>query len=222
MTGNKGNTRGTGGAYIPAIDPSQISINYLQPGQDGIPVSTGTDPQDIYETDFAPPQRNIFRQSPQTQINLSLRKQIHFSERLSAQYEFSVFNITNTASLDVPMNQGQIRQNSSCSTTAVQAAITSDSNCQPGTYYYVNYGQVVTSPNLVDQQTALANLDQKPYSTGSGQSTTIPSYIPLNVGTCNSTNAIPQGCVNNSANFGSVSNTIGSNRMITMGFHITY
>jgi hypothetical protein len=49
---------------MPALDPSQIAINYLQPGQKGIPVSTGNDPQDIYETDFAPSdQRNIFRQA---------------------------------------------------------------------------------------------------------------------------------------------------------------
>ena len=226
-TGNKGATRGPGGSYYPAIDPTQISINYLQPGTDGIPVSTGTDPQDIYETDFAPPQRNIFRQSPQMQINLSLRKQFKFTEKYSLQYEFNVFNITNTTSLDVPMNQGQIRQNSACSTSAIQEAIPSSSNpygsnCQPGEYYYVNYGQIVTSPNPVDQQTAKANLDQLPYSTGSARTLQIPTYIPLGVGTCNSTVAIPGGCPNNSANFGSVYNTIGSNRMITMGFHFTY
>ena len=115
MTGNKGDTRGTGGAYIPALDPTQISINYLQPGTDGIPVSTGTDPQDIYETDFAPPQRNIFRQSAQKQLNLSLRKQFNFTEKFALQYEFNVFNVTNTTSLDVPMNQGEIRQNYACS-----------------------------------------------------------------------------------------------------------
>jgi hypothetical protein len=221
-TGNKGATRGPGGSYIPAIDPTQISINYLQPGTDGIPVSTGTDPQDIYETDFAPPQRNIFRQDWQRQVNLSLRKQFKLTERYTLQYEFNVFNITNTTSLDVPSNQGQIRQNSACSTSATQEGITEDLNCQPGTYYYVNYGQIVTSNSPADQQSAKANLDQLPYSTGSGKNLAIPTYIPLGVGTCNSTNAIPGGCPNNSANFGSVYGTIGSNRLITMGFHFTY
>ncbi len=222
MTGNKGATRGSGGSYIPAIDPTQIAINYLQPGTHGIPVSTGTDPQDIYETDFAPPQRNIFRQSPQFQINLSLRKQFKFAERYSLQYEFNVFNVTNTTSLDVPSNQGQIRQNSACSASATQAAIAGDLNCQPGTYYYVNYGQVVTSNNPVDQQSALANLDQLPYSTGSGKGTAIPLQIPVGTLTCVAVYAVPGGCPNNSANFGSVYSTIGSNRMITMGFHFTY
>ena len=227
LTGNKGATRGSGGSYIPAIDPTQISINYLQPGTDGIPISTGIDPQDIYETDFAPPQRNIFRQSPQFQINLSLRKQFKFTERYTFQYEFNVFNLTNTTSLDVPSNQGQIRQNSACSASATQAALPSASNsyglnCQPGTYYYVNYGQVVTSNNPVDQQSALANLDQLPYSTGSGKSTSIPLQIPVDTRTCVAVYAVPGGCPNNSANFGSVYSSIGSNRMITMGFHFTF
>ena len=228
LTGNKGATRGPGGSYIPAIDPTQIQIDYLQPGTDGIPVSTGTDPQDIYETDFAPPQRNIFRQSAQKQVNLSLRKQFKITERYSVQYEFNVFNISNTTSLDVPSNQGQIRQNSACSTSAIQEAIPTasnpyGSNCQPGQYYYVNYGQIVTSNNSVDQQSAKANLDQLPYSTGTGKSLSVPTYIPYGVGTCTQVpGSPPAGCVNNSANFGSVYSTIGSNRMITMGFHFTY
>lgn len=222
MTGNKGATRGSGGSYIPAIDPTQISINYLQPGTDGIPVSTGTDPQDIYETDFAPPQRNIFRQSGQRQINLSLRKQFKFTERFSLQYEFNVFNVTNTTSLDVPSNQGQIRQNNACSNSAISSALVSGANCFNPQAYYVNYGQIVTSNNPVDQQSALANLDQIPYSTGSGASLKIPTQIPIGASGCLAENAIPGGCPNNAANFGSVYSTIGSNRMITMGFHFTY
>jgi hypothetical protein len=229
MTGNKGASRGYGGAYIPAIDPTQIDIKYLQPGQDGIPVSTGTDPQDIYETDFAPPQRNIFRQSAQAQLNLSIRKSFRFTERFSLEYQFNIFNVTNTPSFDVPMNQAQIRQNSACSNSAISQALPPANygygfNCQPGSYYYVNYGQIVTSPNPVDQQTALQNLDQLPYSNGSGNTTQIPTYIPAGVRSCvagiNTVNA--NGCPNNAANFGSVYNTIGSNRMITMGFHFTY
>jgi hypothetical protein len=222
-TGNKGDVRGSGGSYMPAIDPSQISINYLQPGTDGIPVSTGSDPQDIYETDFAPPQRNIFRQASQFQVNLSLRKQFKVNDRFSIQYEFNVFNITNTTSLDVPSNQGQIRQSSACSNSAITEGVANDENCQPGKYYYVNYGQIVTSPTAADQQSALTNLDQLPYTVGTGKSLTIPTQVPLGgVPACTTTTFIPGGCPNNSANFGSVYNTIGSNRMITMGFHINY
>lgn len=218
-TGNNGDRRGPGGSYIPAIDPSQIQIDYIPPGTNGVPVSTGTDPQDIYETAFAPPQRNIFRQASQKQLNLSLRKQFKITERYNLQYDFNVFNVTNTSSLDVPSNQGQIRQNSACSTSATVAG----NNCDPS-FYFVNYGQIVTSPNSADQQSALANLDQLPYATGSGSGTMIPTLIPTGVRTCVAgVNTVSSaGCPNNAANFGSVYNTIGSNRIITMGIHFTY
>ncbi len=218
LTGNKGAQRGLGGAYVPAIDPTQIAINYVTPGTLGVPVSTGTDPQDIYETAFAPPQRNIFRQSAQKQLNLSIRKQFHFTERFGADYEFNIFNVTNTTSLDVPMDQAQIRQNNACSNSAIEAG----GNCFNPQAYYVNYGQIVSSPLPADQQSTLANLDQLPYSTGAGKSLSIPTYIPIGQHGCLAENAIPGGCPNNAANFGSVYNTIGSNRIFTMGFHFTY
>lgn len=94
FTGNKGSFRGAGGVYMPTIDPTQIAINYLAPGQKGIPVSTGTDPQDIYETDFAPSdQRNLFRQAGQRRLDLSFRKAFQFTERVGLNYAFNVFNV---------------------------------------------------------------------------------------------------------------------------------
>ncbi|HEY1256978.1 MAG TPA: carboxypeptidase regulatory-like domain-containing protein, partial [Terracidiphilus sp.] len=177
LTGNSGAFRGTAGAYIPTIDPTQISINYLSPGQMGIPTSTGSDPQDIYETAFAPSgQRNLFRQAMQKRLDLSIRKTFHATNRIDLQYEFNIFNITNTTSLDVPMDQAQIRQNSACSNSAIK----SGNNCETGNYYYVNYGQIVTSNSPGDQQSALANLDELPYSTGSGKALNVPLTIPLN------------------------------------------
>jgi len=219
LTGNSGRFRASAGSYIPYIDPTQIAINYLQPGQKGVPVSTGTDPQDIYETDFAPSnQRNIFRQDAQKRLDLSLRKMFHPTERIALQYDFNVFNITNTTSPDVPQDQAQIRQNSACSTSATAEG----NNCTPGTYYYVNYGQIVTSADSGDQATAKANLDQIPYTNGTGKSTTIPTLIPVGQRTCVSVNAVPGGCPNNAANFGSVTGTIGGARAITMGLHLTF
>ncbi len=230
LTGNAGTKRTTGGSYIPTIDPSQIAINYVQPGTSGVPVSTGDDPQDIYETTFASPQRNIFKQSAQKRLDLSFRKTFLVREKFNIRYDFNIYNITNTPSFDVPMNQGQIRQTSSCSNTAVSAAIAADAedvslNCLPGKYYYVNYGQIVTSSASADQQSALANLDQLPYSTGTGKGLQIPTIIPENTGTCfvGASYDIPGvGCPNNAANFGSINNTIGSNRIITMALHITF
>ena len=216
LTGNKGDVRGGGGSYIPAIDPTEIDIHYLAPGQKGIPISTGIDPQDIYETDFAAGQRNLFRQASQKRLDISFRKSFHPSERFGIEYAFNVFNLTNTTSLDVPQNQTQIRQNSSCS----NVAISEGNNCSPSTYY-VNYGQIVTGVGGVNQQSALTNLDQLPYHNGSGRSTAIPTLLPVGTLSCG-TATVNGGCPNNGANFGSVTGAIGSNRIVTMGLRITY
>jgi carboxypeptidase family protein len=222
LTGNSGQYRGSGGSYIPYIDPSQVAINYITPESseaNGVPYSTGSDPQDVYETNFAPSnQRNIFRQSPQKRLDISLRKSFRPAEKLNLQYEFNVFNLTNTTSLDVPQDQAQIRQNSACSTSAA----TEGNNCEPGKYYYVNYGQIVTSASAVDQASTKANLDQIPYSNGTGKSTSIPTLIPVGTRTCASVYAVPGGCPNNAANFGSITGTIGGARAITMGLHVTF
>jgi hypothetical protein len=216
LTGNKGDIRGSGGDYIPAIDPTQIDIHYIAPGQMGIPVSTGSDPQDIYETDFAPGQRNLFRQAPQKRLDVSFRKAFHPTEKLGLEYQFNIFNLTNTTSLDVPQNQTQIRQNSACSASAIGEG----NNCSPDSYY-VNYGQIVASNAPGDQQSALTNLDQLPYHNGSGRSTSIPTILPTGVQSC-STATVTGGCPNNGANFGSVTGAIGSNRIVTMGLNLQF
>jgi hypothetical protein len=230
FTGNKGAFRGPGGSYIPTLDPTQVAINYIAPGSSGVPVSTGSDPSDIYETSFNSGQRNIFRQPAQKRLDLSIRKGFKITEKIKAQYEMSIFNVTNTTSLDIPQDQAQIRQNSACSSYATSYAIANGYNCAPGSYYYVNYGQIVTGNNPTDQQSALHNLDQIPYATGSGKTSQLPLTIP--VGTTDSNGVIrcysvyavvgTSYCPNNAANFGSVTGTIGGNRAFVMGFHITY
>jgi hypothetical protein len=223
LTGNKGSFRDSAGDYIPTLDPTQIAINYVQPGTSGVPVSTGNDPQDIYETAFNSGQRNIFRQPAQKRVDFSIRKVFHPTEKLALQYDFNIFNLTNTTSLDIPQDQAQIRQNYACSNTAIVASEANYLNCTPGDYF-INYGQIVTSPDPTDQQSALHNLDQVPYATGSGKTTKLPLVVPLNVGTCSAPYAIAStnGCPNNAANFGSATGTIGGNRAVTMGVHITY
>ncbi|MGB9028522.1 MAG: carboxypeptidase regulatory-like domain-containing protein [Acidobacteriaceae bacterium] len=214
LTGHSGAFR-TAGSYIPAIDPSQIAIKYLSPGTDGIPVSTGTDPSDIYETDFVPGQRNLFRQAFQKRADLSVRKQFRPSEKLTLEYRFNVFNVTNTTSLDVPQNQTEIRQADACSTSAYAISY---NNCAAD---YVNYGQIATSNNPVDQQSALTNLDQLPYHNGSGKTTTIPTILPAGTLSCSKA-TVMGGCPNNGANFGSVTGTIGGSRVVTMDLHFVF
>jgi hypothetical protein len=202
LTGNPGDMRGVGGDYIPTIDPSVIAINYITPGDKGVPVSTGTAPQDIYETDFAPTnQRNIFRQAFQKRLDVSFRKSFKVNDRFSVQYAFNIFNVTNTTSLDVPQDQTEIRQADACSYAAGNTdPYYQDNNCYLG---YVNYGQIATGNDSASQQSALANLDELPTHSGSGKSTTVPITA-------------------NGANFGSVTGTIGGNRAITMGLHIVF
>jgi hypothetical protein len=153
-----------------------------------------------------------------------LRKSFHFTEKVGLQYEFDAFNVTNTTSLDVPQDQAQIRQNDACSDTANAVSY---NNCALG---YVNYGQIVTSNLSTDQQSALHNLDQIPYTTGSGKGIQAPTTIPIGttdsngVVRCVAYNAISntQGCPNNAANFGSVTGAIGGSRAFTMGVHVTF
>ena len=88
----------------------------------------------------------------------------------------------------------------------------------------MQYGQIATSPATADQQSALTNLDQKPYYTGSGKTIQIPTQLPSGIQSCSADNYLPNStnCPNNGANFGSVTGTIGGNRAITMALHITF
>ncbi|MGB6975235.1 MAG: carboxypeptidase regulatory-like domain-containing protein [Terracidiphilus sp.] len=229
LTGNSGKFRESGGDYIPQIDPSQIAIQYVAPGTDGVPMSTGSDPSDIYETSFNVGQRNIFRQAMQKRLDLSLRKDFKVTERVKIQYELNIFNLTNTSSADIPQNQAQIRQNNGCSTTAIDAG-GGYNNCE-AYRSFLGYGQVVTSNDSGDQQSALANYDQVPFANGTGKQT----RLPLTLDSGNAPGTQPQGyctaaltiagtdkCPNNAANFGSVTGTIGGNRAVTMGLHVTF
>jgi hypothetical protein len=224
-TGNRGVFRGAGASYVPALDPSQLAINYLAPGQKGIPTAAmstrASDPVDIYETDAAiGNQRNIFRQAMQRRLDLSLRKTFKVGERFGIQYAFNVYNVFNTTSEDVPNNHAAIRQtNYDCSSTAL-AANGGNNNCENK----YTFSQVATSNSTVDQQSALAHLDQRPVFNGTGKSITVPLTIPIGTGPCIATGAISTaiGCNNNDASFGSVSGTIGGSRALTMSLHITY
>jgi hypothetical protein len=226
LTGNKGSFRGTGGSYIPTIDPTQIAINYIAPGTSGVPVSTGNDPSDIYETGWAPGQRNLFRQASQKRLDLSVRKNVQIKEKLDIQFQFNVFNVTNTTSMDVPLNTAQIRQNSACSASAVTADGGYD-NCGTSNYY-VNYGQIATSNKSADQASALARLDQVPYTSGTGKGLSVPLQVPVGAQgtTCIASQAVTaygvNGCPNNGSTFGSVLGTIGGSRAVTFGVHFNY
>jgi hypothetical protein len=167
-------------------------------------------------------QRNIFRQDPQRRLDLSRRKGFKITEKVKAQYELNVFNLTNTTSLDVPQNQAQIRQNNGCSATAI--ADFGGENNSSQFRSYLGYGQVVTSNDPADQQSALGNLDQIPFATGSGKSTMLSPKLSNGQSCCNPNLYVANQsyCPNNAASFGSVTGTIGGSRAFTMGFRVTF
>jgi Carboxypeptidase regulatory-like domain/TonB dependent receptor len=82
------------------------------------PVVTSSNPKfsavpagDTFETDFTTGQRNIFRQASQKRADISLVKMTNFNERYSLKYTFDVYNLTNTASFDIPGNNVSQNQN---------------------------------------------------------------------------------------------------------------
>ncbi len=84
-----------------ALKPGCFVVQTLAPGAMGgaIPAS------DPYETNFTKGQRNIFRQSFQKRADASLVKQTSLTDHYSLRYSLDVYNLTNSASFDIPGNQ---------------------------------------------------------------------------------------------------------------------
>lgn len=118
-------------SYIPAINPAQLSVNYIAPGNKGVPSCVSGQPCDVFETDFTPGQRNIFRQTPQRAADVAFEKLTKLNDRYLVRYSFDVFNVTNTTSLDVPTNHATVSQSKLSATTNTRNSVA--------------YGQVATS-----------------------------------------------------------------------------
>jgi len=96
LTGATGATPGS-----PALKASCFGLPLLAPGA----LNGAIPSNDPYETNFiVKGQRNIFRQSWQRRADLSLVKLTQVTERYSLRYSFDVFNLTNTASFDIPID----------------------------------------------------------------------------------------------------------------------
>jgi Carboxypeptidase regulatory-like domain/TonB dependent receptor len=96
MTGNSGVQPG-----LPALNAACFTLPLLPAGGlDGAIPSN-----DPYETNFiAKGQRNIFRQPWQRRADISIVKLTKINDRVSVRYSFDVFNLTNTASFDIPID----------------------------------------------------------------------------------------------------------------------
>lgn len=83
-----------------ALKQSCFTLPLLKPGDLGGAIPAG----DLYETNFTSGQRNIFRQAWQKRLDVSLGKTTQVSEHVSLQYMLEIFNVTNTASFDIPID----------------------------------------------------------------------------------------------------------------------
>jgi Carboxypeptidase regulatory-like domain len=103
---------GASGAYANS-DPSNLSLYALKQscftlpllkagpnGDLGGAIPTGDD----FETNFTTGQRNIFRQAWQKRADISFVKVTQLKERITLKYSLDIFNLTNTSSFDIPID----------------------------------------------------------------------------------------------------------------------
>jgi len=94
------------GVNGPALKASCFTIPLLQPGA----LNGAIPSNDPYETDFTTGQRNIFRQSWQRRMDISIVKITQLTERMALKFSFDVFNVTNTPSFDIPIDDVEQNQ----------------------------------------------------------------------------------------------------------------
>ncbi len=139
---------------FPALKASCFTVPLLYPCNaanaqtlDGSFPCSAIPPGDTFETNFLAGggQRNIFRQSWQKRADISIVKATSITERVMLRYSLDVFNLTNTPSFDIPIDN--IDQNLAfssfpiaqapygTSTTPTLASGCNGSNPQNGFYY---------------------------------------------------------------------------------------
>jgi hypothetical protein len=81
-----------------ALKATCFDVPIIQPGDMGVPQG------DDFETNFISGERNIFRQSWQRRADASVVKEVPIHEHYTVRYTFDVYNVTNTSSFDIPLN----------------------------------------------------------------------------------------------------------------------
>jgi len=99
----KGAMTGASGAKpgFPALNAACFGLLLFSPGG----LNGAIPSNDPFETDFiSGGQRNIFRQAWQRRADLSIGKVTQITEKYSLKYSLDIFNLTNTASFDIPID----------------------------------------------------------------------------------------------------------------------
>ncbi|MGA8101497.1 MAG: hypothetical protein WB869_05050, partial [Candidatus Acidiferrales bacterium] len=99
-TAKSATTGASGAGSTPALNAACFTLPLLQPGD----LNGAIPPGDTYETTFTHRQRNIFRQTWQKRGDISIVKQTSLTERLKMKYTLDIFNVTNTPSFDIPVD----------------------------------------------------------------------------------------------------------------------
>jgi len=95
VTGVNGATPGLPALYAPCFTIPILAEGALN---GAIPMN------DPFETNFTTGQRNIFRQTWQRRLDVSFVKDTNITERTNLKFSFDVFNVTNTPSFDIPID----------------------------------------------------------------------------------------------------------------------
>lgn len=141
VPGCKAETGASGAFGTPALNPNCFSLSLLPAGGLGgaIPLS------DPYETNFVSGYRNIFRQAWQKRADISIVKNTQLTERVAMKYAFDVFNLTNTASFDIPLDDVTQNENFNDFPTAGQPVLPSQGQ---GSLYNQPFGLGVTNKTI--------------------------------------------------------------------------
>jgi hypothetical protein len=92
---------GQSGAFgQPALNAACFTLPLLKPGD----LNGAIPALDTFETNFTTGQRNIFRQAWQKRADASFVKMTKLTERVNMKFSLDVFNLTNTPSFDVPID----------------------------------------------------------------------------------------------------------------------
>ena len=144
MTGASGATPGK-----PALNANCFGLPLLNPGDlnGAIPNDSALGVGDPFETNFIDHgQRNIFRQSWQRRADISLVKMTQLTERFWLRYSFDVYNLTNTASFDIPIDD--ITQNPSFNGFPQQGTPATLTPCNNSFNQGPNGGSLFVCPGL--------------------------------------------------------------------------
>jgi len=115
---------GASGAFnTPALKSSCFTLPLLNPGDLGGAIPAG----DTFETNFTTGQRNIFRQAWQKRADMSFVKVTAITEGVSLKYTFDIFNLTNTSSFDIPIDD--VSQNQFYNQFPVQGTPVTPASC---------------------------------------------------------------------------------------------